>query len=128
MAIAAQLCPLWGPGTVVKLEGDLGAGKTTFVRGVLRHLGYQEAVKSPTFSLLCVYDTNPPVAHLDLYRLRSYEGVGLEDLLDTHVCLIEWPDRAVGLVLDPAQQWTIKMQGEDSFREIIVETVGTELD
>ena len=93
--LAAQL----RPGDVVLVSGDLGAGKTTFVRGALRALGVTEAVTSPTFVVGILYHgAAGPIAHLDLYRLS-----GLEDedpgLLDPYfgadtITFIEWPERA----------------------------------
>jgi tRNA threonylcarbamoyladenosine biosynthesis protein TsaE len=93
--LAAQL----RPGDVVLVSGDLGAGKTTFVRGALRELGVGEAITSPTFVVGILYDgAHGPLAHLDLYRLA-----GLEDedpgLLDPYfgedtITFVEWPERA----------------------------------
>jgi len=95
--LGARLAAGLTAGAVVLLEGQLGAGKTTFVRGVLEALGHHGPVRSPTFNLIQSFTTNPPVMHADLYRVSSYHGIGLEDYMDTHVCLIEWPDRALGL-------------------------------
>lgn len=81
------------PGDLVRLEGPLGAGKTTLVRGLLAELGWTGPVRSPTFNLLHVYPTDPPVVHADLYRVASAEGTGLEDYAETHVLLVEWSDR-----------------------------------
>ena len=78
---------------MVLLYGELGAGKTTLVRGLLAGAGWEGAVRSPTFNLMQVYSTEPPILHADLYRLKSAAGIGLEDYLETHICLIEWPDR-----------------------------------
>jgi tRNA threonylcarbamoyladenosine biosynthesis protein TsaE len=96
--LGAHLVSQLRAGDVVFLEGELGAGKTTLVRGMLAGLGWQQDVRSPTFNLMHTYDTQPPVVHADLYRVKSWQGIGLEDYLDTHLCLIEWPDRAQGLV------------------------------
>jgi tRNA threonylcarbamoyladenosine biosynthesis protein TsaE len=92
-ALGASLGRQWPAGTLVLLEGELGAGKTTFVRGVLEGLGHVGAVRSPTFNLIQTYATIPPVMHADLYRLSSALGLGIEEYLDDHLCLIEWPDR-----------------------------------
>jgi tRNA threonylcarbamoyladenosine biosynthesis protein TsaE len=85
------------PGDIVLLYGELGAGKTTLVRGFLESLGHTDPVRSPTFNLLQVFDTTPPVLHADLYRVTTHVGLGIEDYLETHITFIEWPDRAVGL-------------------------------
>jgi tRNA threonylcarbamoyladenosine biosynthesis protein TsaE len=84
---------------IVYLQGDLGAGKTTLVRGFLRALGVTRAVRSPTFTLLESYELGSLVCvHVDLYRLRDpseLEPLGLRDLArGAHVWLIEWPQNA----------------------------------
>ncbi len=84
---------------VIALEGDLGAGKTTFVRGFVRGLpgGDSVIVQSPTFALMRRYPTTPPVRHLDLYRLQErgadddVEALGLLDEIDSGFTLVEWP-------------------------------------
>jgi tRNA threonylcarbamoyladenosine biosynthesis protein TsaE len=96
---AAKRWPL-----LIGLRGDLGAGKTTFVRALLRGLGYEARVPSPTYTLLEYYTIGElVVVHLDLYRLASeveLENLGLRDWLERAATwvLIEWPDRAPGLV------------------------------
>src|SRR3954467_12025646 len=87
------------PGDVVLVSGELGAGKTTFVRGALRALGVTEAVTSPTFVVGVLYDgARGPVAHLDLYRLAGLAGEdpGLLDPYfgDDTVTFVEWPEQA----------------------------------
>ena len=85
------------PGVAVALWGDLGSGKTTLARAILRALGVSEDVPSPTFTLVQSYDTKPPVAHYDLYRLKSpreMTELGLDDALIDGAVLVEWPERA----------------------------------
>lgn len=91
--LAAKLASVASVGDVVLLRGPLGAGKTTFVRGFLRAIGHEGEVRSPTFSLVHLYNTTPPVLHADLYRVESVLGLGLEDELEDRVSFIEWPDR-----------------------------------
>jgi tRNA threonylcarbamoyladenosine biosynthesis protein TsaE len=104
-ALAGQLAALLRPGDVVLVSGELGAGKTTFVRGACRALGVRGPVTSPTFTISSRYeDGRLPVSHLDLFRLA--EGLGHEEpeLLDDdlgpdRVAFVEWPEVAGG---DPA--------------------------
>jgi tRNA threonylcarbamoyladenosine biosynthesis protein TsaE len=94
-ALAARLAVLLQPGDVVALSGELGAGKTTFVRGAARALGVTGPVSSPTFTIGHRYDSDPPVAHLDLYRIAGLdpeEWGDLEPYFDGTVAFVEWPE------------------------------------
>ena len=97
-AVGRRLAPSLEPGTVVLLEGDLGAGKTAFVRGMAEGLGIDPAeVSSPTFTIVQEYrGPRLTLQHVDLYRLAPAEvaDLALEDLIDTRtVMAIEWPER-----------------------------------
>lgn len=97
--LAARIAACLEPGFVLHLSGDLGAGKTTFTRALLRTLGYAGRVKSPTFTLLESYELSRfQLYHFDFYRLSSDRGwldAGFDDYLDGHsVAVIEWPERA----------------------------------
>ena len=96
-ALAADLATRLEAGDVVTVSGDLGAGKTTFVRGAARALGVTEPVSSPTFTLGHRYAARTPVAHLDLYRvqgLSAEEWGDLEPYFDDSVVFVEWPEHA----------------------------------
>lgn len=106
VALAQRLAPAVGEGGVVYLQGELGAGKTSFARALLRALGASERVKSPTYSLLERYVVGCHDAfHLDLYRISAPEEIewlGMDELGDpTAIVLIEWPERGAG-ALPPA--------------------------
>jgi tRNA threonylcarbamoyladenosine biosynthesis protein TsaE len=102
-AFAARLAKIIVPGLVIYLRGDLGAGKTTLVRALLKSLGYQGRVKSPTYTLLEQYQVKGlHLRHFDLYRFQNeseWETAGFNDEFDgRNIFLIEWPERAAGLL------------------------------
>ncbi|GAB5606440.1 hypothetical protein TK5_25200 [Sideroxyarcus sp. TK5] len=105
VAFAMRLAHAIHPGLVIYLRGDLGAGKTTLVRALLLALGYTGRVKSPTYTLVESYEVRGlHLRHFDLYRFRDadeWEEAGFRDEFDAHnICLVEWPERAAGLLPD----------------------------
>jgi tRNA threonylcarbamoyladenosine biosynthesis protein TsaE len=121
--IAATLAAELRPGDVVTVSGELGSGKTTFVRGACRALGVEGPVTSPSFTVGHRYRGNVDVSHLDLYR---FEGVSpaewgdLEPYFDGAVCFVEWPEAAGDGLPDPRFRVRMSHAGE-SRRTIAVE-------
>jgi tRNA threonylcarbamoyladenosine biosynthesis protein TsaE len=101
-ALAAELAVRLGPGDVVLVEGELGAGKTTFVRGACRALGVEGVVTSPTFTIGQRYAGRVPVAHVDLYRVADLDQEDPDLLADyigpDRVAFVEWPGGAVARI------------------------------
>jgi tRNA threonylcarbamoyladenosine biosynthesis protein TsaE len=108
-------------GGLVFLEGDLGAGKTTLVRGLLRGLGHQGPVRSPTYTLVESFELpGALVHHLDLYRIadpEELEYLGIRDLLnDASLVLVEWPERGAGVL--PAPDLEVVIAHRDGGRSL----------
>ena len=123
MQIGGRIADQFTKGGMVLLNGDLGAGKTTLVRGLLRHLGYQGIVKSPTYTLVEPYQfENRTVYHFDLYRLgdpEELEYIGGRDYWNSNtLCLIEWPEKALGYLPEADLIVNIIYAGEARIVEI----------
>lgn len=114
-SLAAELADELGPGTVIALHGDLGAGKTCFIQGYAAALGIDEPITSPTYTLIGEYEGRLPLHHIDLYRLAGPEealGLGLEEYFDVNgITAIEWAERAEGLL--PPDMLHIQITADD---------------
>lgn len=117
-----QLAVALNTGAVIYLEGDLGAGKTTFTRGVLRACGYQGSVKSPTYTLCEPYELSDDrqLCHFDLYRLSNpeeLEFLGIRDYIASNAILfIEWPSRGEGWL--PPADLSVSLSESGEGREL----------
>ena len=107
-ALGMRLAAKLRPGTVIAYQGDLGAGKTAFTRGLARGLGADEPVTSPTYTIVNEYlSGRMPLFHFDMYRLRSADDlfdIGWEDYLDRGgVCAVEWSENVADALESPVQ-------------------------
>ncbi len=103
LALGAEIAAILHPGLIVFLRGNLGAGKTTLARGILRGLGYQGKVKSPTYNLVELYKISRLYFyHFDFYRFNDpieWEDAGFREYFNADsICLVEWPEKADGLL------------------------------
>jgi len=122
-ALGARIATALRAPAVIYLRGELGAGKTTLVRGILRELGHQGLVKSPTFTLVESYHLNSiEVHHFDLYRLNDpheLDYIGLSEYCHSNsLCFFEWPDLGAGLV--PQASLTIDIAYHADGRQCLV--------
>lgn len=137
MEFGGKIADQFPQGGIVLLNGDLGAGKTTLVRGLLRHLGYEGIVKSPTYTLVEPYQLKPPpplshdilpqeqqrtIYHFDLYRLadpEELEYIGGRDYWNSNaLCLIEWPEKAAGYLPEADLEITLHYKDDSRIIEI----------
>ena len=125
-ALGQTLAKTLTPGTLLALRGDLGAGKTAFVRGLAAGLGYCGRVTSPTFTIVNEYEGPVPLFHFDLYRLGSEDelyDIGFDEYLArSGICAVEWSERAPELMASAQLQVTISRLDETS-RRIVVEAL-----
>jgi len=126
-ALGAALAADLEPGAVVFLHGDLGAGKTTLIRGILRGFGHRAAVKSPTYTLVEPYRFDGRlVYHFDLYRLKDpeeLEFLGIRDYLGGDgICLLEWAERGAGLLPVADAEITIERSGAGRLVRLLART------
>ena len=126
-ALGARLARGAGPGRVLHLSGDLGAGKTTLVRGLLRALGYAGRVKSPTYTLVEPYILSSlHLYHFDFYRLESrseWLQAGFREYFNAQsMCIVEWPERAGDLLSPP--DVAVKLEFDAEARRATVHSFG----
>jgi tRNA threonylcarbamoyladenosine biosynthesis protein TsaE len=126
-ALGAALAAALRPGLVIYLQGDLGAGKTTLVRGLLRALGHSGSVKSPTYTLIEPY----VVSRLDLYHFDFYRFTSPDEFIDAGLdeyfagqgaCLVEWPDKAQPYLAPPDLEVSLTLAGSGRQAELTART------
>jgi tRNA threonylcarbamoyladenosine biosynthesis protein TsaE len=121
LTLGSALAPSLVPGDVVSLSGDLGAGKTVFVRSIANALGVGGRVTSPTFTIVHHYSGRYPIVHIDVYRLTSFQEVmdlGFEELLDPEaVMLVEWGEAVAPLLPRHYLEIDIRRTTEDAINE-----------
>ena len=127
LALGGRLAQVIEPGLYVALSGGLGSGKTTLSRGILRGLGYQGKVKSPTYTLVELYNLSQlDLFHFDFYRFndpREWLDAGFRDHFDPRtVCLVEWPERARDLLPIADLRVSLNVEGEGRRVRIAAQT------
>ncbi len=128
--VAAELAKSLKGGEVIAMYGDLGAGKTAFVRGLARALGIEGHITSPTFTIMNAYNGRLPLYHFDVYRIADpdemYE-IGYDEYIGSDgVCVIEWAELIEDILPDEYIKINIKKDSEkgDDYREITIENAG----
>jgi tRNA threonylcarbamoyladenosine biosynthesis protein TsaE len=119
-AVGAVLARELRAGDVVTVSGDLGSGKTTFVRGACRALGVTVPVTSPTFTVGHRYPADPDVSHLDLYRFQGFSAAewgDLEPYFQDAICFVEWPEAAAGAL--PPVRVKVRLSHVDAAHRLI---------
>jgi tRNA threonylcarbamoyladenosine biosynthesis protein TsaE len=123
IAIAKEFAKSVKPGDVICLQGELGSGKTHFVRGFVQGFGILgDVVTSPTFTIINEYDGDTPIYHFDFYRLEDYREaieIGAEEYLHGNgVCIVEWPDRIAEILPTYSRMISLNVTDKEK-REII---------
>ncbi len=116
-ALGARLARVLEPGLALYLHGELGSGKTTLARGLIQGLGYQGRVKSPTYALVELYTVSRlHLYHFDFYRFKDqkeWRDVGFNEYFnDASICLVEWPEKAAGLLPAADLDLTLEFAGD----------------
>ena len=128
--LASTLAAQLQPGMILAFTGDLGAGKTTFIRGLARGLGIETPVTSPTYTIVNEYEGDMPLIHFDMYRLGSTEElfeIGWEDYLQRGgIIAVEWSERVEDAFPPETIRIQIEKTGETARRIAIVEPTGEE--
>lgn len=126
MDLGRKLAESCKPGSTFCLTGDLGAGKTTLVRGIAKALNIKSVVQSPTFNIMKIYfDGSKPLIHIDAYRLADVDtDIGLDEYIgyETGITVIEWPDYIKNLIPEDASIISITNMGETK-RQIVIESL-----
>lgn len=130
MELGKKLATSSKPGSTFCLTGDLGAGKTTLVRGIARALNIKSVVQSPTFNIMKIYfDGSRPLIHIDAYRLADVDtDIGLDEYIgyETGITVIEWPDFIKNLIPEDASIISLTNLGETK-RQIVIESLDESL-
>ena len=116
------------PGDVVACYGDLGSGKTHFIKGICQGLGVHEHVASPTFTIIKEYHAhNTKIYHFDFYRIaseRELREIGVDEFVySSGICLIEWADRVLGMLPPHRYDVHLKLGNDENTREIMIEEI-----
>ena len=129
LKFGAHLARILRPGLTIFLTGELGAGKTTLVRGMLRRLGFEGRVKSPTYTLVESYSISSlHLYHFDLYRFKHEQewlDAGFDEIFNgQNICIVEWPERAVNFLPQADIEICLTPQGQGRDATIITEPIG----